>query len=715
MKFLSSFAVAACICGGAASSYSQSTFALNRNPLLRQQDVAATSARLSQIADQLKDPKVDGVAPLTEALRLCGFAIWTEGRKKIFDPLDNANLNLAITDAEIRGYLKLYRRGDRVLLANLADMFTPIYKELGGTKGMQEQFASLYLHGRYSGTAETRTVAYFLAVLAHGHDEPLDSPISAEAHLDPIQALIFTRIVSEELRFAIRKSGTPSILMANARPRPIQEAPGWAGDAFAGGVTGLIGELLEKAGGTAKTVGSAVGGVNALASIAKFIMTYQFLKGTVTVEAPGQPLIRTKNTSPGEKRTVVAKFFIDGTGATDWINEHRQAFNAVGFDPDVPKTAPLAGVEVEWDLKQDTKSSKKQLIREIPGQGPLHKQKTNDAGESRVTFEGAPQPRVINPRTAMPVDKEVWIRISPQVKAVEMKQDLVDAVTGAIGLSGGPAGLVTPIMEMLYRAKWECPIPFKMEVRDWVDGEVIGQFSAEINGQGSDKWDYGYTSQHISRKIEFTDFGMQSMGGIEVPELDPQMLKLLPPLQRKQMEEGLKEAREAAKFKTFISETPGGFRYTVNDSTFMDADTSDCEVSHHRSQSSTRVNISEEGESANMGDFKFIVEADLNKMIAKVTVQGGGKGRYVRIALSKDVKPANNDTVVQPFSGLTIKEPHSSSRFELPLKETPLRDQLGSNYHGAVTIPFTFGREGKFKGTIFMDYSITRKNKPKDK
>lgn len=715
MKFLSSFAVAACIWGGAASCYSQSTFAFNRNPLVQEQDAAATSARFNQIAAKLKDPKVDGVAPLTEALRLCGFAIWTEGRQKIADPLDGANLNLAITDAEIRGYLALYRRGDRVPLANLADMFTPIYKELGGTKGMLEHFATIHLHGLYSPEVESRNVAYFLSVMARTHDDLTDSPLSPEAHLDPIQALIFTRIVSEELRLAMRKVASPSILMANTRPRPLQEAPGWAGDAFAGGVTGLIGEVLENAGGVAKTVGSFVGNANALMSISKFIMTYNFLKGTVTVEAPGQPLIRTKDKSAGEKRTVVAKFSIDGTGATDWLNAHRAAFNAVGFDPDVPKSAPLAGVEVEWDVKQDNKSTTRQLIRAVDGSGILNKQKTNDAGESRVTFEGMPQPKVIEPRTAMPVDKRVPIRISPQVKGVEMKQDLVDAVTGAIGLRGGPAGLVTPIMEMLYRAKWECPIPFVLEVRDWVDGELIGQFSAEINGSGSHRWTEGYASRHISRKLEFTDFGMKALGGVEVPDIDPALLKHLPPEQRKQVEQGLKEAKEASMQRTYISERPGGLRYTVNDTAFLDVDTSDCEESHDRWQSTTRVNIFEEGPSANMGDFEFTINADLNKMVAEVIVKGGGKGSFVRMALSKDTKPANTTSTVQPFSGINIKAPHSSGRFILPLKETPLRDQQGSNYHGAITVPFTFGPEDKYTGSIIMAYSITRKNVPKPK
>ena len=50
--------------------------------------------------------------------------------------------------------------------------------------------------------------------------------------------------------------------------------------------------LEEKAFGTwAEGAGKA----NAILSIVKFIATYTFLEGEIRVEAPGQPLVRTKN------------------------------------------------------------------------------------------------------------------------------------------------------------------------------------------------------------------------------------------------------------------------------------------------------------------------------------------------------------------------------------------------------------------------------------
>jgi len=44
------------------------------------------------------------------------------------------------------------------------------------------------------------------------------------------------------------------------------------------------------------------GKANAILSIVKFIATYTFLEGEIRVEAPGQPLVRTKNHDQGQER-----------------------------------------------------------------------------------------------------------------------------------------------------------------------------------------------------------------------------------------------------------------------------------------------------------------------------------------------------------------------------------------------------------------------------
>ena len=45
----------------------------------------------------------------------------------------------------------------------------------------------------------------------------------------------------------------------------------------------------------------------------------------------------------------------------------------------------------------------------------------------------------------------------------------------------------------------------------------------------------------------------------------------------------------------------------------------------------------------------------------------------------------------------------------IPLKETVVEGEDRLNYYGAVTIPFSFGEHGKFQGSAFVNFSVTRK------
>ncbi|MBC8066303.1 MAG: hypothetical protein H7Y17_15845, partial [Chlorobia bacterium] len=415
-----------------------------------QGDSATAANRLSEIATQLKEGKSDGATLLNEAVRLCGFSVWSEDRTRLAEPLTSPGLDLAITDKEIAGFAELYKRQNRVELADLVAAFDPIYREAGGKKGLPFFVDKLVRGNLFKDKQAPRLLASFLQDLARTHGEPNDVPVTMTSQLDPIQALLIMRVVTEEIRVPLRKAGKPE-LYASIHPEYAQEEnPGWAEDAFAGGITGLFEEVVGGIGEIGGKVTNAVGKANALAAITKFILTYQFLRGEMTLEGKGQPLIRTKDEVAGDERTTVARFYIDGTGVTDWLKDNRKYFHILGLDLDTPKTGPLKKVETYWRLSQSYKYATKQLVQAVRGTTDLSRLKTNDAGEARVTWEGKPQPKKINPKKAMPVMKSVWISVSPQVKSVEVQQDLVDAVTGAIGIKDGPVGAISPIMEILY-------------------------------------------------------------------------------------------------------------------------------------------------------------------------------------------------------------------------------------------------------------------------
>ena len=121
-----------------------------------------SAARLSEIANQLKDPKSDGISLLTEAVRRCGFAVWTEDRNRMSEPLTTPGLGLAVTDREIEGYVELYRRGDHVAAEDLVNALDPIYRELGGKKGLPVHLDKLVRLNLFGEKSAQRMLASFL-------------------------------------------------------------------------------------------------------------------------------------------------------------------------------------------------------------------------------------------------------------------------------------------------------------------------------------------------------------------------------------------------------------------------------------------------------------------------------------------------------------------------------------------------------------------------
>ncbi len=670
--------------------------------------------RLAEIARLLKAKDSDRAGLLTEAVRLCGFSVWTESRAKIADPLTTPGLDLAITDREIAGFADLYKRGDRVELSDLIAAFEPIYRDAGGKKGLAFHVDALVRKNLFGVKPAPQMLAVFLQDLANTHEEPGDKPLSMNSQLDPIQALLIVRVITEEIGAALRKSAKGETeYFALRGPAPIEDEDlGWAEDAFAGGITGLFEEVVGGIGEMGGKVTNAVGKANALAAISKFILTYQFLRGEMTLEGKGQPLIRTKDFDAGDERTTVARFYIDGTGVTDWLKDNRKYFHALGLDLDTPKTGPLKNVETYWRLSQSYKYATKQLIQAARGTTDLSRLKTNDAGEARVTWDGKPQPKKIDPKKAMPVMKSVWISVSPQVKSVEVQQDLVDAVTGAIGLKDGPVGVISPIMEILYRMKWNCPLNFELQVRDWVEGETIGQFTMEAKGSGF-KYEKGNTvKMSIDHSMAISDYEMQVIGGEAPPALDPIALKNMAPDVRKQIEAGFKQMAELAKRRMFNGTGPGTGLLKINDSSLREYLEVDCGERLLRIDETWRGSATKDLVPF-MGPFSFTLQTNLEAKTAVLTFGGSVAGDHV---YTIDGKTKSDKTELSPMDRITLDPSgvDKDGNIILPLKETPLPAQNASNYYGAATIKFKFGPKGMFTGSMIVSYSVTRKHPPKD-
>lgn len=680
-----------------------------------QASIQAKSDRLTEIAQALKDKKSDGVSLLTEAVRLCGFSIWNEDRTRLQEPTTTPPLNLAITDKEIAGYVELFRRGDRVAVADVVNSLDPIYRSVQGAKGLQNYAYQVVWSNIFSKKEAPKLLAVLIQELGRTHEVATDTPVGLNSQLDPIQALLVLRVLTEEMRVPIMRHNAkhPEVFASVNEEATQDEAPGWAEDAFAGGITGLFDEVVGRLGETGGKITGAVGKANALAAISKFLLTYKFLRGEITLEGKGQPLIRTKDFDAGDERTTVARFYIDGTAATDWIKENRKYFHAIGMDPDMPKSGALKGVQTFWEVDQSAKYATKQLIQAVRGTTDLSKLKTDDEGKASVTWEGKPQPKKIDPKKAMPVMKSVWIHVAPQVKTVEMQQDLVDAVMTAIGLRGGASGVLTPIMEILYRMKWHAPAHFELQVRDWVEGETIGQLTVEAKGSGNSFGKERSFRSTIDHTLTISDYTMGVSGFEQLPTFDEATLKKFPPDVRKQVEAGMKEQREQAKKRSFHGTGPGTATIKINDTNGWHAVFHECGGSQTNTGQEAWVGSRTEELKQYAGDFGFSVEANLETKVALLKFNGFVEGVHTLVS-GKESQRNNRRLDMRSNIKFASDLIDGNGQIKLPLKETPLPNQLASNYHGTATIPFTFGPGNQFKGSMIVSFSVTRKMPPKE-
>ncbi len=725
------------------------------------QNESSRLTRLADIARAINDATTDAVALTTEAAQLCGFSIWKEDRTQIAGPSALPALHLAVTDTEIREFTQMFRSGHSVALGDLIGAMDVLFTRIGGQGSVGPDLTTWLQTGLGSENASIQALTAFLRDLGAYRPGPAFGSFAGEAErLDPIQSLFILRVLTEDMAVPLRRAlakmkageplagplvtpdgwrpehlapagpddGSPAGLAEPRAPQltPCPEAPGYSEDAYVVGVTGIF----EKVTAGKKFIGKYTEGVqenNAILSIIKFIATYTFLDGKMRVEAPGQPLVRTKTRSSGDgTRTVVAHFFIDGSRVTDWMKDHRCLVALAGLDLDMPKTGNLKGVRTEWFVDQST-VPREQLIQPLNGTGSLYAIRTNDDGEAAVTFTGNSQQTDLDPKKVMPIEKTVTIRVTPQVKATEMKQDLVDAVTGAIGIEGGGVGLLTPLMETLYRMNWTGEIHLDLRVRDWQQADTIGQLTVEVKGVGHEFRKQYALHMTIGRSLTFVDTEMRVIGGEMPAALDPEVLKNVPAAQRalmqQQMEAYATQMTDLAQTRQFIGAGPGIARMSIADVKSLLTKDESWDTSERETLAGTRdFELSPEQLST-----YFSVKVDLGKKTAtlailavmKALVVSDARYRYwpsipaeLRSSVERPKSHQTRERSLGIFTGLNLQSPFDPTKetIVIPLKEEPIIDGGGAmNYYGAIPIPFTFGPNNQFKGTALVAYSVTRK------
>lgn len=727
---------------------------LAQDPVLddapRAQAEATSLQRICELAAQLQDPAVDAAPLFTELARQAGFAIWTEERAVVAAPL-GSSLRLAITDSEVRAFCELFRNGDSVMLGDVTAGLDVFWQKAGVDIPCGPLVDAWRLQAFTGGAAATRGLFVALQALGNHHPDgpdPIDGP--GDLRLDPLQALLLVRVIGEDLLLPLRQAMEAAVANRE-RPRgpnpgtdsmAVIDWPGWAEDGYAGTVTTLVGkaienldkfsskaaewvdEALKNAPGKelsgVEKVGRGMGIANAIAAVAKCIATYTFLKGEIRVEEPGQPLIRTRGgpeeSQAGERRTLVARFWIDGTKATDWMKENRPIVALAGLDIDMPKSGALKGIETEWDIREDRHSSKHHLIR-LADAVDMSKIKTDDHGEARLDVLGRPQLRDLRKQQVLPVEKKVPIVVTPQVKSTEMQQDLVDAVFGALGIAsvaeGNVEGLLAPVIECLYRMKWTGGRRFVLRVRDWIPAEVVGQVEIDITANG---WASGRTwtmQESIRRNLKFRDMKM-SGGEIEVPTIDPMVLKFLPKLQREQMEAGLEQTRKMARRPFFQMENQGVAELHVHDRWTLRGLFGECDP-----QPGYRT-VTVDGDqtrdlSEPTGDLRMVmIQADLDAKTAELTVYATMLAHVNEDKqIGKERTQRSYDEEWGIFTNLELSG-QSGNVIKMTLKETENPVTGGIDYYGVTSVPFKFCSK-RCSGNAQVSFTLHRRPKPQKK
>ena len=181
----------------------------------------------------------------------------------------------------------------------------------------------------------------------------------------------------------------------------------------------------------------------------------------------------------------------------------------------------MAGAEVTWRMMGDTQS------HSIWFKGDYVRRSTTDEnGSATVTVEGRPQDTDLTKYKLQPFIRRESVGVTIAVKKAEIKQDMVDAVFGGLGIltlgvgpesnvslltfggakkgvTGGGA-ILGPIMEMLYRTDWAYK-GFKMNVQDWRGEAMLLDLNINVEGRGVVKSGGHLKKVRVNHSVYFVD------------------------------------------------------------------------------------------------------------------------------------------------------------------------------------------------------------------
>ncbi len=459
----------------------------------------------------------DSLAALVAALKASGIAVRGRSGNLLVEP-DRPWQGIALDAWEVHALNVLVQRDQTVYIAlpDLAETLTEAAPELQGAPVEQLLIDGLRAHAQ-GPVSPMRFWAQF--IIALGREAPAPDSVdllgdedAGAVRLNGVQASLIVRRFSLDLLMLAgegESASAPPTRWKWLAPRPayadtlpcslsgtektIMDIAALGTKLALGGFSlsdgpgfdGLL-KWLEKQGVTGTEAFKKWTGHASLAlAYAKFIYTYAALDVTVNMDAPGPPLVRTKEERPrsGEQRTLTGQVKLN-VGNAQLFNCFRIMLNSAGLDFTVPGDGPVKDARVAWvgvsgfsEAAEVLHGGPEQMVRfyadpstRVQGGGdpssglnPITNQLTDAKGTARVGVEGVGQNEDLG-ADVEPVMERAELMVNVGLKGADIVKDLGDAAKAALSKE---KLLLTLPLELLYRAKWASAGHYALQVKDW--------------------------------------------------------------------------------------------------------------------------------------------------------------------------------------------------------------------------------------------------------
>jgi len=220
-------------------------------------------------------------------------------------------------------------------------------------------------------------------------------------------------------------------------------------------------DLLKAAGHSgADKLANRISKANTFLSLTKLFWSISALNVTITMDPPGPPLVRTKNSVyAGQKRHLQARVSYH-IGNAQMMNCFRIMLNGAGMDFDLPSDGPAKDAPVDWVIVKGggLPMGSDRFVEWASSDLGV---KTDAQGISRIAIQGARQKKDFPEDSARPVRKVAGVQAWAAVQPANIFLDLLAAAD--TGLPVNPVGIAVELLLRVVKISGS----FGFDVTDW--------------------------------------------------------------------------------------------------------------------------------------------------------------------------------------------------------------------------------------------------------